>query len=57
MPGSLFDTNVWIAVLFPPHPFHPQAQQALQQASPAEPAVFCRSTQQRFYHLSGKKSG
>lgn len=52
MPGSLFDTNVWIAAIFPTHPFHPQAQQALQQASPAEPAVFCRSTQQSFLRLA-----
>lgn len=48
MPGSLFDTNVWIAALFPTHPFHPLAQRALQQATPAEPAVFCRATQQSF---------
>ena len=52
MPGSLFDTNVWIAAIFPTHPFHPVVQQALQQATPAEPAVFCRATQQSFLRLA-----
>ena len=52
MPGSLFDTNVWIAAVFPTHPFHPLAQQALQQATSAEPAVFCRATQQSFLRLA-----
>ena len=52
MPGSLFDTNVWIAALFPTHPFHPLARQALQLATPAEPAVFCRATQQSFLRLA-----
>ena len=52
MPGSLFDTNVWIAALFPTHPFHKQAQLVLREATPAEPAVFCRSTQQSFLRLA-----
>ena len=52
MPGSLFDTNVWIASVFTTHPFHRSARQALQQATPAEPAVFCRSTQQSFLRLA-----
>ena len=52
MPGSLFDTNIWIAAIFPTHPFHPLAQQALQQATSAEPAVFCRATQQSFLRLA-----
>lgn len=52
MPGSLFDTNVWIAAIFTTHPFHPTAQQYLRQATPAEPAVFCRSTQQSFLRLA-----
>lgn len=51
MPGSLFDTNVWLAAIFTTHPFHGLAQQALQQATPAAPAVFCRSTQQSFLRL------
>lgn len=52
MPGSLFDTNVWLAAIFTQHPLHRLAQQALQQATPVAPAVFCRSTQQSFLRLS-----
>jgi len=52
MPGSLFDTNVWLAAIFTTHPFHSLAQQALQQATPSEPAVICRSTQQSFLRLA-----
>jgi len=52
MPGSLFDTNVWIATLFTTHPSHQQAQQLLLAATPAEPAVFCRATQQSFLRLA-----
>ena len=52
MPGSLFDTNVWIAAIFTTHPFHKQAQQALHEATSAAPAVLCRSTQQSFLRLT-----
>lgn len=52
MPGSLLDTNVWIAAIFTTHPFHNPAQQLLQQATPAAPAVFCRSTEQSFLRLT-----
>jgi len=52
MPGSLLDTNVWIAAIFTAHPFHQPARQVLQQATPADPAVFCRSTQQSFLRLA-----
>lgn len=52
MPGSLLDTNVWIAAIFTAHPFHEPARQVLQQATPADPAVFCRSTQQSFLRLA-----
>ncbi|MCX6904868.1 MAG: PIN domain-containing protein [Verrucomicrobia bacterium] len=48
----LFDTNVWIAAIFTTHPFHRQARQSLQQATPALPAVFGRSTQQGFLRLT-----
>ena len=51
MPACLFDTNVWLAALFTTHPFHDRAQQALQQATPDAPAVFCRATQQSFLRL------
>ena len=52
MPGALVDTSVWLAAVFITHPFHAQARQCLQQAKPAEPAVFCRSTQQSFLRLA-----
>lgn len=52
MPGSLFDTNVWLAAIFPTHPFHATAQLALQQTTPAQPAVWCRATQQSFLRLA-----
>lgn len=51
MPGSLFDTNVWIAAVFPTHAFHQQARQALNEATPSRPAVFCHSTHQSFLRL------
>jgi uncharacterized protein len=50
--GSLFDTNIWIAVVFPTHPFHDIAQDRLASASVARPAVMCRSTQQSFLRLA-----
>lgn len=52
MPGSLFDTNVWIAAVFTTHAFHRQAQQALEETTSARPAVFCRSTHQSFLRLA-----
>ncbi len=52
MPGSLFDTNVWLAAVFTTHPFHARAQQAIEQATPAVPAVWCRPTQQSFLRLA-----
>lgn len=52
MPASLFDTNVWLAAIFPTHPFHPQAQQALQRATSAQPVLWCRATQQSFLRLA-----
>ncbi len=52
MPGSLFDTNVWIAAVFTTHAFHRQAKQALQETTSARPAVFCRSTHQSFLRLA-----
>ncbi len=56
MPGFLFDTNVWLAATFPKHPFHPLAQQALAQCTPAQPAVWCRSTEQSFMRLASTPS-
>jgi toxin-antitoxin system PIN domain toxin len=52
VPESLFDTSVWIAAVFPPHPLHRRAREALHAATPAGPAVFCRATQQSFLRLA-----
>lgn len=52
MPAALFDTNLWIAAVFPSHPLHRTAQQALQEHSGAEPALFCRATQNSFLRLA-----
>jgi len=52
VPAALFDTNVWLAALFTTHPFHAQAQQALQNASASAPAVWCRATEQSFLRLA-----
>ena len=52
MPGWLVDTNVWLAAIFTTHPLHQVARDAVQQATPVEPAVFCRATQLSFLRLS-----
>lgn len=52
MPGSLFDTNVWLAATFPKHPFYPLAQKALVQSTAAQPAIWCRATEQSFMRLA-----
>jgi toxin-antitoxin system PIN domain toxin len=52
VPAALFDTNVWLAALFTTHPFHAQAQQALQNASASAPALWCRATEQSFLRLA-----
>jgi toxin-antitoxin system PIN domain toxin len=43
---------VWLAALFQQHPFHPPAQQVLAQSTPAQPALWCRSTEQSFLRLA-----
>ena len=52
MPGSLFDTNVWIAAVFTTHAFHQEAEQALHETTASRPAIFCRSTHQSFLRLA-----
>jgi toxin-antitoxin system PIN domain toxin len=47
----LFDSNIWVALTFPTHPFHPAATAVLATSGQAEPAYFCRSTQQSFLRL------
>lgn len=51
MAGSLVDSSVWLAAVFPQHPHHVRAQEELSIATPLAPAVFCRATQQRFLRL------
>lgn len=51
MQASLFDTSVWLAAIFGQHQFHSIARQALRQATHAQPAVFCRATQQSVLRL------
>lgn len=52
MPGSLFDSNVWVALTFQNHPFHEIARAALRDRAPDAPALFCRSTEQSFLRLA-----
>jgi uncharacterized protein len=52
VPGSLFDSNIWIAAAFPTHPVHHRGRHALLDAAPNKPAVFCRSTEQSFLRLA-----
>lgn len=51
MPALLFDSNIWVALAFPAHPFHPAATAVLATCDPLKPACFCRSTQQSFLRL------
>jgi toxin-antitoxin system PIN domain toxin len=50
-PGSLFDSNVWVALAFAAHPLHAPARDAYLAASPQSPALFCRATQQSVLRL------
>lgn len=52
MSATLFDSNIWLAAVFPNHPFHSLAALALLQATALEPAVFCRATEQSFLRLA-----
>jgi hypothetical protein len=49
--GSLVDSSVWLAAVFPQHPHHVRAQEELSIATPLAPAAFCRATQQHFLRL------
>jgi toxin-antitoxin system PIN domain toxin len=50
-PAYLFDTNIWLALIFKAHPFHALAQGAFLTATPDRRALFCRSTQQSVLRL------
>jgi len=41
-----------LALAFPAHPHHQAALLAYRQATPAQPACFCRTTQQGFLRLA-----
>jgi len=49
--GSLYDTSVWVALAFSAHPLHLPAKAEFATASAANPALFCRATQQSFLRL------
>lgn len=49
--GCLVDTNVWIAAVFPPHPFHPPAMRLIDAASAMQPLIWCRMTELSFLRL------
>lgn len=52
MPASLLDSNVWLAAAFAEHPAHAVSRRVLCSASPDEPALWCRATQQSFLRLA-----
>lgn len=52
MPASLIDTCVWLALSFEAHPCHRQTRQALLNATPDHPWLWCRATQQSFLRLA-----
>jgi toxin-antitoxin system PIN domain toxin len=50
-PGFLFDSNVWLALVFDAHPARAAARKAFAHASRRRAACFSRSTQQSFLRL------
>jgi uncharacterized protein len=50
--ASLLDANIWLAAIFPTHSHHHLAKQTLEQATPGEPVLWCRATQQSFLRLT-----
>lgn len=51
MPGSLVDSNIWVAATFPTHSFHAPSQTVLIAATREQPALFCRATEQSYLRL------
>lgn len=49
---TLFDSNVWLALVFSAHPHHALAKKAFAATSGESPACFCRATQQSFLRLA-----
>lgn len=52
MPACLLYSNVWLAAAFAEHPAHAVSRRVLCSASPDEPALWCRVTQQSFLRLA-----
>ena len=52
MPACLLDSNVWLAAAFAEYPAHAVSRRVLCSASPDEPALWCRATQQSFLRLA-----
>lgn len=48
---KLVDSNVWLALLIPPHVFHRAAQDFVNEPIADGELVFCRSTQQSLLRL------
>ncbi len=51
MPGTLVDTSVWVAAYFEEHEFFLPAKTFLASCSGAEPALFCRASEQSWLRL------
>jgi toxin-antitoxin system PIN domain toxin len=49
--ACLYDANVWVALAFAAHPHHGIASEHFQVRDSAQPAAFCRVTQQAFLRL------
>ena len=52
MPACLLDVNVWLASVFEAHPAHGTARKLLLAATPDEPMLWCRASQQSFLRLA-----
>jgi toxin-antitoxin system PIN domain toxin len=49
--ATLYDSGVWLALVFSSHPHHAAVKSAHSKASSRNPACFCRATQQSFLRL------
>ncbi len=47
----LADSNIWLALVLSKHEFHGVTRAWFADRKPAEPTLFCRSTQQSFLRL------
>jgi uncharacterized protein len=51
VPGSLVDSNAWVAAVLAAHPAHAKVHGTLIRATALDPAAFCRATQTSFLRL------